>query len=72
MPEYATDARAPMRILDPANGLARGDRAGMASAIIGSVDHEPFRMIRGSDALRNILVVLQKQMAASTDFPPGQ
>lgn len=84
MPEYdETPARAPLRILDPANGLAPGDPTRMAAAIITSVDQEPapLRMILGSEALRNTLAVLcervagfesQTDLAASTDFPPGE
>jgi NAD(P)-dependent dehydrogenase (short-subunit alcohol dehydrogenase family) len=84
MPVYDdTPARAPLRILDPANGLAPGDPARMAAAIISSVDQEPapLRMILGSDALKNTLKVLrdriagfeaQTDLAASTDYPPGQ
>ena len=55
----------------------------MAAGIISSVDREPapLRMILGSDALRNTLTVLkarvaafeaQTEIAASTDFPPGE
>jgi NAD(P)-dependent dehydrogenase (short-subunit alcohol dehydrogenase family) len=76
-------ARAPLRMLDPANGLAPGDPARMAAAMIASVDHEPapLRMILGSEALRNTLTVLrervagfeaQRELAALTDFPPGE
>ena len=84
MPEYDdTPARAPLRILNPANGLAPGDPARMAAAIIASVDREPapLRMMLGSDALKNTLTSLreriagfeaQNQLAASTDFPPAQ
>jgi len=78
-----TPARGPLRILDPANGLAPGDPARMAAAIIKSVDQEPapLRMILGSAALENTVKVLrdrvagfeaQSDLAASTDFPPGQ
>ena len=84
MPEYdKTPARTPLRILAPANGLAPGDPARMAATMIASVDQEPapLRMILGSDALRNTLRVLrervalfeaQTDLAASTDFPPGE
>lgn len=55
----------------------------MAAAIIANVDHEPapMRMILGSEALRNTLTLLkarvarfeaQTELAASTDFPPGE
>jgi len=84
MPEYDnTPARAPLRILDPANGLAPGDPARMAAAMIASVDQEPapLRVILGSQALQNTLTALleraarfeaQTALAASTDFPPGE
>jgi NAD(P)-dependent dehydrogenase (short-subunit alcohol dehydrogenase family) len=84
MPEYDnTPTRAPLRILDPANGLAPGDPARMAAAIIASVDQQPapMRIMLGSEALRNTLKVLtervagfeaQADLAASTDFPPGE
>jgi NAD(P)-dependent dehydrogenase (short-subunit alcohol dehydrogenase family) len=84
MPEYNdTPARGPLRILDPANGLAPGDPARMAAVMIASVDREPapLRMMLGSEALRNTLQVLndrvtgfeaQTELAASTDFPSGE
>jgi hypothetical protein len=84
MPEYDdSPARGPLRILDPANGLAPGDPARMAAAIIASADQEPapLRIMLGSEALRNTLTVLkervanfeaQTELAASTDFPPGK
>ncbi len=76
-------ARAPLHMLNPANGLAPGDPARMAAAMIASVDQEPapLRMILGSEALRNTLTVLrervtgleaQAEFAASTDFPPEE
>ena len=76
-------ARAPLRMLDPANGLAPGDPARMAAAIIASVDQEPapMRIILGSQALQSTVQVLQERvsgfqaqtdLAASTDFPPGE
>jgi hypothetical protein len=79
----STPAHAFLRMLDPKNGLAPGDPARMAAGIISSVDREPapLRMILGSDALRNTLTVLkarvaafeaQTEIAASTDFPPGE
>lgn len=78
-----TPARGPLLILDPANGLAPGDPARMAAAIIKSVDQEPapMRMILGSAALENTVKVLrdrvarfeaQTDLAAFTDFPPGE
>jgi NAD(P)-dependent dehydrogenase (short-subunit alcohol dehydrogenase family) len=84
MPPYDdSPARAPLRMLDPANGLAPGDPARMAAAMIASVDQEPapLRMILGSEALRNTLTLLrdrvsgfeaQTELAVSTDFPPGE
>ena len=83
MPEYDnTPAHAFQRMLDPANGLAPGDPARMASRIIGSVgiDPAPLRMILGSQALESTISTLrqrisdfeqQTSLAASTDFPPG-
>jgi hypothetical protein len=70
-------------MLDPANGLAPGDPARMAAAIIASVDTQPapLRIILGSQALQTTVGVLkeriagfesQADLAASTDFPPGQ
>jgi NAD(P)-dependent dehydrogenase (short-subunit alcohol dehydrogenase family) len=84
MPVYDdTPAHGFLRMLDPKNGLAPGDPARMAARIIESVDQEPapLRMILGSEALRNTLTVLktrvaafeaQTELAASTDFPPGE
>jgi NAD(P)-dependent dehydrogenase (short-subunit alcohol dehydrogenase family) len=83
MPEYDnTPAHAFQRMLDPANGLAPGDPARMASRIIDSVgiDPAPLRMILGSQALESTISTLrqrisdfeqQTSLAASTDFPPG-
>jgi len=83
MPEYdGNPAHAFQKMLDPANGLAPGDPARMAAAMIESVDTEPapLRMILGSQALDNTVKVLheriagfeaQRELAASTDFPPG-
>jgi NAD(P)-dependent dehydrogenase (short-subunit alcohol dehydrogenase family) len=84
MPEYdGNPAHAFQKMLDPANGLAPGDPARMATAMIDSVDAEPapLRMILGSQALDNTVKVLQeriagfeaqRKLAASTDFPPGE
>jgi NAD(P)-dependent dehydrogenase (short-subunit alcohol dehydrogenase family) len=84
MPVYDnTPAHGFLRMLDPRNGLAPGDPARMAARIIESVDVDPapMRMILGSEALRNTLTVLkarvaafeaQTELAASTDFPPGE
>jgi NAD(P)-dependent dehydrogenase (short-subunit alcohol dehydrogenase family) len=84
MPEYdGNPAHAFTRMLDPANGLAPGDPARMAAAIIASVDMDPapLRMMLGSLALENTLEALrsriaafeaQTALAASTDFPSGE
>ena len=83
MPEYeGTPARSFESMLDPVNGLAVGDPAKMAAAIIASVDEEPapLRLLLGSQALQNTIDVLetraagfraQTELAASTDFAPG-
>jgi len=83
LPAYeGNPAHAFQAMLDPANGLAPGDPARMAAAIIASVDHAPapMRMILGSQALQSTLKVLkervagfesQADLAASTDFPPS-
>ena len=76
-------AHAFLAMLDPANGLAPGDPARMAARIIESVDIEPapLRMVLGSQALEGTLATLRKrvadfegqtELAASTDFPPGE
>jgi NAD(P)-dependent dehydrogenase (short-subunit alcohol dehydrogenase family) len=84
MPEYdGNPAHAFLKMLDPKNGLAPGDPARMAARIIESVDKEPapLRMVLGSLALESTLTTLrkriadfetQKDLAASTDFPPGE
>ena len=70
-------------MLDPANGLAPGDPARMAAAIIASADQQPapLRIMLGSQALTSTVGVLkdrvaafeaQAELAASTDFPPGE
>jgi len=75
-------AHAFLRMLDPKNGLAPGDPARMAARIIESVDIDPapLRMVLGSQALESTLSTLrkriegfeaQRELAASTDFPPG-
>ena len=75
-------AHAFLRMLDPKNGLAPGDPARMAARLIDSVDVEPapLRMVLGSQALEGPLSTLrkriegfeaQRELAASTDFPPG-
>ena len=84
LPAYdGNPAHAFLRMLDPANGLAPGDPARMAERIIASVDTEPapLRMVLGSAALESTLTTLrarvtdfetQAEVAASTDFPPGE
>ena len=84
MPIYdATPAHSFLRMLDPKNGLAPGDPARMATRIIESVDVEPapLRIVLGSQALESTIKTLRKriadfeaqaQLAASTDFPPGE
>jgi NAD(P)-dependent dehydrogenase (short-subunit alcohol dehydrogenase family) len=84
LPAYDnTPAHGFLAMLDPANGLAPGDPARMADAIIASADQEPapLRIILGSQALRTTVGVLkdriasfeaQASTAASTDFPPGE
>ena len=76
-------AHAFLAMLDPANGLAPGDPARMAAAIIASVDVEPapLRIVLGSQALASTIAALkdriagfeaQTDRAASTDFPEGE
>ena len=84
MPEYdGNPAHAFQKMLDPANGLAPGDPARMAAAIIASVDTQPapLRLMLGSQALQTTVGFLkdriagfeaQADLAASTDFPPGE
>jgi NAD(P)-dependent dehydrogenase (short-subunit alcohol dehydrogenase family) len=84
LPAYdGNPAHAFRTMLDPANGLAPGDPARMAAAIIASADAEPapLRIILGSQALATTVSVLkdriagfeaQAELAASTDFPPGE
>jgi NAD(P)-dependent dehydrogenase (short-subunit alcohol dehydrogenase family) len=84
MPIYdETPAHSFLRMLDPKSGLAPGDPARMAARIIESVDVEPapLRMVLGSQALESTLTTLRKriasfeaqtELAASTDFPPGE
>jgi NAD(P)-dependent dehydrogenase (short-subunit alcohol dehydrogenase family) len=78
-----TPAHAFQAMLDPANGLAPGDPARMAARIIESVDVEPapLRLVLGSQALDATIATLrhriegfeaQRDVAASTDFPPGE
>jgi NAD(P)-dependent dehydrogenase (short-subunit alcohol dehydrogenase family) len=84
MPIYdQTPAHSFIKMLDPKNGLAPGDPARMAARIIESVDitPAPLRMVLGSQALASTLATLrtrvadferQTELAASTDFPPGE
>jgi NAD(P)-dependent dehydrogenase (short-subunit alcohol dehydrogenase family) len=85
MPVYDdTPAHSFLTMLDPATGgLAPGDPARMAARMIESVDIEPapLRMVLGSQALESTLATLRKriagfeaqtELAASTDFPPGE
>lgn len=84
MSEYdGNPAHAFQKMLDPKNGLAVGDPVRMATRIIESVDKTPapLRMVLGSQALESTLSVLRKrvadfetqtELAASTDFPPGE
>ncbi|HTS53392.1 MAG TPA: SDR family oxidoreductase [Burkholderiales bacterium] len=84
MPIYdGTPAHSFLRMLDPKTGLAPGDPARMAARIIESVDVDPapLRMVLGSQALESTLATLRKriasfeaqtELAASTDFPPGE
>jgi NAD(P)-dependent dehydrogenase (short-subunit alcohol dehydrogenase family) len=84
LPVYdGNPAHAFQKMLDPASGLAPGDPARMAAAIIASADQEPapLRIILGSQALTTTVSVLkdriarfeaQAELAASTDFPPGE
>ncbi len=78
-----TPAHGFLRMLDPKNGLAPGDPARMAARIIESVDVSPapLRILLGSQALQTTLATLRKRigdfeaqtdLAASTDFPPGE
>jgi NAD(P)-dependent dehydrogenase (short-subunit alcohol dehydrogenase family) len=72
-----------LAMLDPANGLAPGDPARMAAAIIASATQQPapLRIILGAQALKITVGVLkdrvasfeaQADLAASSDFPPGE
>jgi NAD(P)-dependent dehydrogenase (short-subunit alcohol dehydrogenase family) len=84
MPVYdETPAHAFLKMLDPNNGLAVGDPARMAARIIESVDQQPapLRIVLGSQALSCTISTLEKrladfatqtELAASTDFPPGE
>jgi NAD(P)-dependent dehydrogenase (short-subunit alcohol dehydrogenase family) len=72
-----------LRMLDPKNGLAPGDPSRMARRMIESVEvtPAPMRLVLGSVALESTLSTLSKrvegfeaqaELAASTDFPPGE
>jgi len=78
-----TPAHAFEKMLDPKNGLAAGDPKRMATRIIESADTEPapMRLVLGSQALDSTIQVLRKRIdgfeaqrdiAASTDFPPEE
>ena len=76
MPAYDnTPAHGFLAMLDPANGLAPGDPARMAAAIIASVDQEPapLRIILGSQALQTTVGALKDRIAgfeAQAGWPP--
>lgn len=84
MPIYDdTLAHGFLRMLEPESGLAPGDPARMTARIIESADEEPapLRLVLGSQALESTLTTLrnriagfeaQSELAASTDFPPGE
>jgi NAD(P)-dependent dehydrogenase (short-subunit alcohol dehydrogenase family) len=84
LPDYeGNPAHAFQKMLDPKNGLAVGDPARMAAAMIASVDQEPapMRLMLGSQALQDTVGVLRKRIAgyeaqtdiaASTDYPLGE
>src|SRR5260370_12740449 len=84
MPVYhQTPAHSFLSMLDPKNGLARGAPARMSGRLSESLDVEPapLRMVLGSQALESTLATLRKRiagfeaqrdLAASTDFPPGE
>jgi NAD(P)-dependent dehydrogenase (short-subunit alcohol dehydrogenase family) len=79
----STPAHSFLRMLDPENGQAPGDPARMAARIIESADADPapVRLVFGSQALEATLTTLRKriagfeaqaELAAATDFPPGE
>jgi hypothetical protein len=84
MPIYDdTLAHGFLRMLEPESGLPPGDPARMTARIIESADEEPapLRLVLGSQALESTLTTLrnriagfeaQSELAASTDFPPGE
>ena len=72
-----------LKMLDPANGLAPGNPALMATRMIESVDKNPapLRMVLGSQALKATIDRLeervadyktQTELAASTDYKDGE
>jgi hypothetical protein len=66
MPEYdGNPAHAFLAMLDPANGLAAGDPAKMATRIIESADTTPapLRLFLGSQALDTTLTTLRRRIA---------
>ena len=84
LPAYAgTPARSFEKMLDPANGLAVGDPARMAAAIIDSVDQTTGAAAAWCSARRPSKAPsapcgsgsptsrAQKDLAASTDYPVG-
>ena len=72
LPAYdGTPAHGFLTMLDSASGLAPGDPARMAAAIIASVDQQPapLRIILGSQALQTTVSVLKDRIAASKRRP---
>ena len=66
IPAYAgTPARSFEKMLDPANGLAPGDPARMATAIINSAEQQPapLRIVLGSQALDTTISAIEKRLA---------
>src|SRR4029079_8920560 len=66
LPAYVGNpARSFEKMLDPANGLAVGDPARMASVIIDSVDAQPapLRLMLGSQAFQSTVDTLRKRIA---------
>ena len=72
-----------LKMLDPANGLAPGNPALMATRMIESVDKNPapLRMVLGSQALKATIdrleervadYKIQTELAASTDYKDGE
>jgi NAD(P)-dependent dehydrogenase (short-subunit alcohol dehydrogenase family) len=84
LPAYVGNpARSFEKMLDPANGLAVGDPARMAAAIIATVEVQPspLRLMLGSQALESTVRTLQtriaafeaqRDIAASTDYLAGE